>query len=203
MPLSFNGNNLSILIPNHNEPNINEMLVATEAAFPSAEIIVCTDRMSQGKGWALRQAMLHCKGEYVCFIDGDLDIHPVEIFKLILKMRLEDLDIVLGCKEVNSLMLSRKILTMLSRQYIKLLFGFSYDTQTGIKIFKKSAVPYWQTNSYAFDLEVIGRAKRLGLKIGEVPIKVTQKGLSGKKMKLINIIRSLIDSIRIWIYIRQ
>lgn len=190
---------LSILIPNHNEENIERMVEETERIFPEAEIIVCTDRYSKGKGWSLRQAMLHCSNDVVCLIDGDLDIHPRMIKRLI--PFLEDYDIVLGKKQIRS-RLSRRILTRLSRLYIRALFGLSFDTQTGIKLFKKSVVPYWEANSYAFDIEVIGRAHALGIPIIEVPVEVTPEGKSSKPMKLKNIVNALKESFKIWVSLK-
>lgn len=190
---------LSILIPSKNEPNINIVLEELDKLFPEAEVIVCNDRYGSGKGWSLKQAMFNCTGDVICFIDADMDIHPRMIHRLI--PFLEDYDIVLGKKQVRKL-LSRRILTHLSRLYIRIFFGLCYDTQTGLKLFKKSAIPFWYSNSFAFDLEIIGRAHNIKTSIIEVPIEVTEIGKSAKPMKLENILRALTESFKIWILLR-
>lgn len=185
---------MSILIPSRTEENIHKVIEACSELFPEAEVIVCNDRYGNGKGWALRQAMFHCQGDIVCLIDGDMDIHPRMIKRLI--PFLEDYDMVLGRKQIRKLF-SRRILTRLSRLYIRLFFGLTYDTQTGLKLFKKGAIPYWKSDSFAFDLEIIGNAHNHGISIIEVPVEVTDEGKSGKPMKLKNIWRALKESIKI------
>jgi glycosyltransferase involved in cell wall biosynthesis len=190
---------ISILIPSHHEPLINDVVSECERLFHDSEIIVCNDRYGNGKGWAVRQAMLYCKGDVICLIDGDMDIHPRMILRLI--PFLEDYDIVLGKKQ-GVKRLSRRILTHLSRLYIRTLFGLGYDTQTGLKLFKRNIVPYWSSNSFSFDLEILTLAKTNGAKIIEVPIEVTEKGKSSKPMKFRNILRALFESFKIWINTR-
>jgi glycosyltransferase involved in cell wall biosynthesis len=193
---NINPNLMSILIPSKDEPNIQETVAEIEKLFPQAEIIVCNDRYGNGKGWAIRQAVLHCKGDIICFIDGDMDIHPRMIFRLI--PFLKDYDIVLGRKQIRK-RLSRRILTILSRIYIRFLFGLPYDTQTGIKLFKKSVIPYWSSNSFSFDVEIIGLAHKNKVSIIEVPVEVTDRGKSAKAVKLSNVLKALLESFKIWI----
>jgi glycosyltransferase involved in cell wall biosynthesis len=154
------------------------------------QIIGCNDRHSNGKGWAVREALKWAKGDYVILIDGDGDIEPRMIKRLM--PFLEDYDIVVGKKEIRGL-LSRRILTILSRAYISILFKLGVDTQTGIKIFKKEALCDWETNGYMFDLEILAKAQKKGFKIIEVPIEVDIK----KRMKLKSVINCLRESLKI------
>lgn len=190
---------LSILIPSNEEPNVHLVVEECEKLFPESEIIICNDKYQNGKGWALRHAMLNCNGDTICLIDADMDIAPRMINRLI--PFLEDYDIILGKKQIRKL-LSRRILTRLSRFYIRLLFGLSYDTQTGLKLFKKASIPYWESNSFSFDLEIIGKAHNIGCSIIEVPVEVTEIGKSGKPMKLKNILRALLESFKIWLILK-
>lgn len=186
---------MSILIPSHMEPKIHLMLEETEKCFPDAQIIVCNDRYGKGKGWALRQALQEAHGDIICFIDGDMDISARMINRLI--PFLDDYDIVIGKKQIRR-SLSRRILTRLSRFYIKTFFGLSCDTQTGIKLFKRYALLDWQSDSFIFDLEILSKARIAGLQIIEVPVEVTDHGASSKPMKFKNIIRSFKESLKVW-----
>lgn len=171
---------LSIIIPCKNEPDIVEMMELTERACPNSEIIVASDRDGRGKGWALRQGLKHAKGEFVCFIDGDLDIHPAWIPELF--YCLQACDIVVGRKEVGGI-LSRRLITACSRVFIGVLFGLWFDTQTGVKLFRRSALPTWEDDSFAFDLEILSKAKRAGARITEVPVDVhIRKGMPAKSI---------------------
>lgn len=183
---------LSILIPSKNEPRACEMVEATINEFPEARVVVANDRFGFGKGWAVRTALTEAQGDVVCLIDGDLDIHPRMIHRLL--PFLEDYDIVVGRKQVRGF-LSRRILTHCSRLFAWAMFGLNIDTQTGIKVFKRTAIYPWTMNSFAFDLEMLAKAKQAGKTIIEVPVDVTRS----RKMKWISIWRSFTEAIELWL----
>lgn len=171
----------SILIPNRNEPKIVEMLMALDELFgPGVQIIVAQDRESRGKGWALRQALGQAKGDLICFIDGDMDIHPRMILRLL--PFIDDYDIVVGKKQIRGIP-SRRILTRLSRWLIQALFGLGVDTQTGIKLFRREALPYWKENGFMFDLEILAKSVRAGNTLIEVPVEANiERKMAGRSV---------------------
>ena len=65
---------LSIILPNHYEATIHEFIAEVEGRFPRCEIIISNDSESKGKGWAIREALRHCQGGQVAFLDGDGEI---------------------------------------------------------------------------------------------------------------------------------
>lgn len=187
---------ISILIPSRDEPKIHEMIKETEKLFPQdSQIIICNDRDGRGKGWAIRQALEAAQGDVICFIDGDLDIHPKMILRLL--PFLDEYDVVLGQKQVRKLW-TRRIMTRLSRLYLHLAFGFDYDTQTGIKLFKRYALTKWNTDSYMFDLEILANAHNAGMAIINVPVEITEYGSGSKPMRVTSVIKCFKDSLKIW-----
>jgi len=182
--------NLSILIPCKTEPRILEMLIATEKHFPGCEIIISNDRYSQGKGWALRQSLEQAKGDIIAFIDGDMDIHPKMLWRLL--PFIGDYDVVVGKKE-NTGFLSRRALTFLSRLFIRALFGISVDTQTGIKVFRRDAIVIWKTNGFMFDVEILANAKKQGKRIVEIPVDAVRS----RKVKARSVWACLIEAFKI------
>ena len=180
---------LSIILASAQEPNILAMMEETEACFPAAQIIVSNDRYRLGKGWAIREALSEATGDIIVFIDGDGDISPKMINRLL--PHLDEFDIVVGTKNTRRL-LSRWILSGLARVYISVMFGIPVDTQTGIKVFKRSALPMWEANSFAFPVEILAKAQ--GAKMFEVMIETR----AARKMKLKSIFAALIGSIKIW-----
>lgn len=171
---------LSIIIPCKNEPDIVEMMVETERLFPHSQIVVSSDRHGQGKGWALRRGLEEANGQIICFIDGDLDIHPREILAML--PGLQDHDIVVGRKEIQGLW-HRKVITACSRIFIGIVFGLWFDTQTGVKLFRRDYLPEWKNNSFAYDLEILYKAKEMGAKIIECPVNVNiRKAMPGRSI---------------------
>lgn len=186
---------MSILIPSRNEPKISLMVAEAEKCFPEAQIIICNDRYGKGKGWAVREALKEATGNIICFIDGDLDINPVMIGRLI--PFIKDYDIVVGKKRIKGRP-TRKLVTFLSRIFIKLLFGLNIDSQTGLKLFKREALPEWNENQFMFDLEVLYKAKDAGFKIVEVPVEVTPYGATSKKLSNKGVFKCLLAALRMW-----
>jgi glycosyltransferase involved in cell wall biosynthesis len=159
---------MTIIIPNFKEPNILKMILSVQNYFPLAQVVVANDLDGRGKGWALREGLRLAKHKRIVFIDGDLDIHPTEIFKLL--PYADKFDIVVGKKELPH-GLKRKVVTFFSRLYIRLMFGICCDSQTGLKIFNYK--PDFKTDSWACDIEIMYKAIKSGKTIKEVPIHAT------------------------------
>ncbi len=187
---------ISILLPSHLEPNAYPMMVETEKEFPGAQVIICTDRYRKGKGWAVREALAQATGDIIVFLDADMDIHPHMIKRLL--PHLEEFDIVVGRKD-SSKLLSRWIITQLSRLYIRIMFGIPVDTQTGIKAFRRSALPEWAELGFAFSLEVLAKAQRAGASMYEVKIDVQ----NSKRTSFRAVFYTLIGSLKIWLRLRR
>ena len=179
---------LSVIIPSRLEPRIHEFVEEIEKEIKPLQIIVCNDRYGQGKGYALREALKEAKGDKFIFIDGDNDIKPFEIRKLI--PYLSQYDVVVGDKG-SPKRLDRRILTILSRIWIRALFLIWDDTQTGIKGFNYK--PEWKTNGWAYDIEILYKAKKTGKTIVSIPI----KAIVSDTKSLGDIWRTLLDSIKI------
>lgn len=191
---------LSIIIPSFNEKNINRIVCECQELFPRARIIVANDPDGRGKGFATLEGIKHdlkfipwFSIDIVVFIDGDGDIEPRMINRLL--PFVEDYGIVVGTKPVANLPLKRRIITILSRLYIKIMFGLDMDTQTGIKAFRTSAIPWWKSEGFLFDVELLYNAKKMGIKIIEVPIEITAIS-SDKGVKVLW--ETLVDSLNIW-----
>ncbi len=161
------GNMISILLPNRCEENVHDVINVLEKIIPDCEIIIAVDRYGYGKGWAIREALKHSRGSVIAFLDADGEIPPRMLLRLI--PFLDDYDIVCGEKDISGLY-TRRIVTYFSRIFIRILFGLKFSTQTGIKLFKREALPEWENNSWAFDIEILAKAHKNGKKIIGVPI---------------------------------
>ena len=188
---------LSIIMPATDMEKANEMMQEVEDLFPNnCQVIVSSNRQALGKGWAVREALKQSSGEFICLLDGDGDISPKMIKRLI--PFLSDYDIVCGVKPISGIW-SRRILTYFSRLYIATLFGVKVDTQTGIKLFKRHAITEWYNNNWLFDLEILSLAKQKGMSMIEVPIEFTP---GNKKVKLVSIWKTFKESVTLWLELR-
>ena len=149
-----------------------------------SNIKVTRNMKNFGKGRALKKGFRFAKGEYVVFLDSDIDLHPVQLETFFDIMKLDDADVVIGSKRhPNSKLnypLQRKIISFIYFSFVKLLFGMPIkDTQTGLKLFKyevlRNVFPKVVVKSFAFDLEILAYAHRLGYKITEAPVFIDSK----------------------------
>jgi glycosyltransferase involved in cell wall biosynthesis len=182
---------LSVIIPDYNAFEAQETTYVCRRYFPDAQIIRATDLEGRGKGWAIREGLKKAEGDIICFLDADMDISPRMILRLL--PFLNDYDMVVGSKGINKGLLQRRIITYLSRIYIRLLFGLRVHTQTGIKLYKREAIPEWKSDGFAFDIEILSKAKKNGFTMIEVPVEATiTKGMKWKP-----ILKTLMETLKI------
>jgi len=205
---------ITVIMPAYNESdvivrNVNETIRTFDSFRVNYEIIIIDDGSTDetwnkireleskfssvkatrnmknyGKGRALKKGFRFAKGDYVVFLDSDIDLHPAQLETFFDIMEFDDADIVIGSKRhPNSKLnypLHRRIISSIYFFFIKLLFGMPIkDTQTGLKLFKykvlKDVFPKVVIKSFAFDLEILAYAHRLGYKIAEAPVFIDSK----------------------------
>lgn len=142
-----------------------------------------------GKGFAVKYGVERARGELIGFIDAGMDLNPAEISLMIDLMEFNKADIVIGSKlhpdSKVKYPLWRKILSWGYRTITYILFGYEIkDTQVGLKIFRrpvaKNVFKRIIVKRYAFDIEVLALAQKLGYKkIVEAPIKLNFRNATG------------------------
>lgn len=136
---------------------------------------------NNGKGFAVRYGAKHATGDLIVFIDADMNIHPRQIMTLFEKMKMTNADIIVASKRHPDSKvdypLKRKIFSDIYYIFAKILFGIPVkDTQVGLKIYKRKVVedifPIVLVKRYAFDIEILANAHRLGYKIEDAPVEI-------------------------------
>ncbi|HEY5695456.1 MAG TPA: glycosyltransferase family 2 protein [Candidatus Saccharimonadales bacterium] len=135
--------------------------------------------------------------------DGQHDID--DVLHGIDELTKRGVDLLIGSRLIDSKGMSRvKVIGNKGLSFITyLLFGVnSTDSQSGLRIFSRQALERlrWKTSGYEFCSEMLWRAKQIGLKMGEYPIKAIYTDYSTSSMRVsgqnnwngINIIKSLL-----------
>jgi glycosyltransferase involved in cell wall biosynthesis len=135
---------------------------------------------NMGKGYALRCGVAHSSGELVTFIDADMELDPRYIRGFIAVMESFDCDAVIGSKRHPMSNVHyppmRRFQSILYQLLIRALFQLKVrDTQTGLKLFRRpvleAVVPLLVIKRFAFDLELLVVARKLGYKkVMEAPV---------------------------------
>jgi hypothetical protein len=140
---------------------------------------------NQGKGEALRVGLVHGTGRYLGFIDADGDIQADLVRAFVGVVTATDPDLAIGSKRHPGSVVEypplRRAYSWGYQQFVRLLFGLDVrDTQTGLKIIRRDVLaevlPRTLEKRYAFDLELLVVARRLGYRnMIELPVNVTQR----------------------------
>jgi dolichyl-phosphate beta-glucosyltransferase len=134
----------------------------------------------QGKGGAVRVGALSAKGKFILMSDADLSTPIEEVQKL--KAALEKgNDLAIGSRRASGAAIKKHQPWL--RQTVGLMFGFFtrrivntgvLDSQCGFKLFPagvaKKLFTLQTSNGFCFDIELLGLARKMGLKIAEVPV---------------------------------
>lgn len=165
-----------------------------EFAEQNNDVRVVNYGSNQGKGFAVKYGFQHTSGDIVAFIDADLNLHPGQIPGLMEYMEKYDVDVVVGSKrhpESNvNYPFERKILSDIYYLFVRTLFGLPVkDTQVGLKLYKREVLedvlPRVLIKRYAFDIEILANAHRLGYKIMESPVELNMSFSSHVNKKAI------------------
>lgn len=148
----------------------------------SSRIKVLAYQVNEGKGFALMHGISQATGELIAFIDADMELDPKGIAMFLKILHRDDADVVVGSKRHPDSQVSyppmRRLQSWMYQQLIRVLFHLNVrDTQTGIKLFRgdllRSVVPLLAVKRFAFDLELLVVARKLGYRrIVEAPIKL-------------------------------
>ncbi|MBE6597908.1 MAG: glycosyltransferase [Ruminococcaceae bacterium] len=157
---------------------------AASLELKNGVVKVVTAEKNMGKGHAIRLAVGHSTGDVVLYTDCDLAYGVDVITEAYLTMTAPDFDgdVLIGSRNLRAdgyegYTFLRKVA---SKCYIKVLCtiaGFKLsDSQCGFKAFRGDAArkvfSYGTVNGWAFDLEILMTAQKLGYKIKEFPVKI-------------------------------
>ena len=200
----------SIVIPAYNESarlgaTLEKVLVYTHQQGWDAEVIVVNDgskddtaeivrRMAEkdptlrlienpgnrGKGYSVRNGMLHAEGRIVLFSDADLS-SPIEEAPKLFQALEAGADIAIGSRwlraetQTQRQPLHRQLFGRIFNLLLRMTLGLHFaDTQCGFKAFKRPAVeaifPLQKIERWGFDPEILFLARKFGYKVQEVPV---------------------------------
>jgi dolichyl-phosphate beta-glucosyltransferase len=144
---------------------------------------VISNEKNSGKGFSVRRGMLAAVGDMVLMMDADQSSPIDELDKLIPSIRDGQYDIAIGSRALEASQIEkhqpiyREPLGYIYNDIIQiLLFKGIEDTQCGFKLFRRPVVePIFsratRVDGFAFDVEVLYVARKLSLRIAEIPIR--------------------------------
>jgi glycosyltransferase involved in cell wall biosynthesis len=135
---------------------------------------------NRGKGFSVRNGMLHARGDICLFSDADLSSPITEAPKLFDAIT-QGADIAIGSRWLRSELqterqpLYRQAFGRIFNLLLRVILGLRFkDTQCGFKAFRGEAAqrifPLQRIERWGFDPEILFLAQRMGLRVAEVPV---------------------------------
>jgi glycosyltransferase involved in cell wall biosynthesis len=156
---------------------------AVRAGSVLHEVRVVRYDYNVGKGQALLAGISFATGSLIGFLDADMELHPDQLRPLLEKLASTQCEGVIGSKHHPlSIIIGypgiRRLYSFVYYVFIRMLFGLSLrDTQTGLKVFRadmlRDVAPRLAAKKFAFDLELLAVAHRLGYRrLEDAPVHV-------------------------------
>lgn len=194
-----------IAVDDGSSDNTYEEIQRAARAFKN--VITIQNKENYGKGRALKKGFRHTKGEYVVFLDSDMDLHPIQLETFLNIMNLDEADVVIGSKRHPNSRIDypwhRRLVSAVYFFLIKIMFGLPIrDTQTGLKVFKRGVLekvfPKILVKKFAYDLEVLVLAHHFGYKIAEAPVVMNFKRSDWGRIGMTTIFDTWRDTLAVW-----
>lgn len=209
-PPTTNSCTYSIIIPAYNEgarldATLEKVLVYVTANGWDAEVIAINDGSrdntaavvrqhaernprlrllenpgNRGKGYSVRNGMLHANGQVLLFSDADLS-SPIEEAPKLFAALTDGADVAIGSRWLRSELQTQKqpphrqLLGRIFNLMLRVTLGLKLkDTQCGFKAFTRRAAqtifPLQRIERWGFDPELLYLANKFHLKVVEVPV---------------------------------
>jgi dolichyl-phosphate beta-glucosyltransferase len=154
--------------------------VVRKAAEKHPDMVLLQNVGNKGKGYSVKQGVLSSRGRFVLMSDADLSTPIGEIGKLFKELE-EGYDIAIGSRSISgSMVLKRQawFRQLMGKTFNKLVQAITVsgirDTQCGFKLFTadaaRSVFALQRIERFAFDVEALYLAKKMGFGIKEVPV---------------------------------
>ncbi len=168
-------------------------------------VVLLKNEKNMGKGYSVRRGVLSAKGDLIMFTDADLST-PIEELDRFLE-EIKENDIVIGSRSLpesnievpQGIIRNRlgKIFGLLVNRFVIKGIG---DSQCGFKLFRRDTAykifPFARMNGFAFDVEILLIAKKLGKKIKILPI-TWRNSASSRLHPIIDSTKMFIELIKI------
>ncbi|MGB6894889.1 MAG: dolichyl-phosphate beta-glucosyltransferase [Dehalococcoidia bacterium] len=165
-----------------------------------------------GKGRAVRTGCLAAAGDFVAYLDADLATPPQEALKLLRALE-EGADVAVGSRvhpggydmRVSQPPYRRALGWLYTWVRQRLLLPDIVDTQCPLKAFRREAAQRifarQRLSGWAFDVEVLYLARRMGLRTSQVPVEWHHVGGSQMRVGPLQALRVLWDLLRLrWLH---
>ena len=156
--------------------------IAARFAAQQAHFQAVDNAVQRGKGYAVRSGMLRARGDFVFYMDADLSVPLAAVTEFLARFgSAPRVDVLLGNRQHAMSRITRRqswLRRSMGQTFNRILktsgLASHHDTQCGFKAFRREAAREIFTrqtlDGFAFDVEVLLLAERLGCSIADLPV---------------------------------
>lgn len=144
-----------LFIDDHSDDGTIEKIQILSRKYP---ISLQLKQGKRGKAQSIIQGFNASKTKLVCMIDADLQYPPEDIPKMVKKLVRNNADVALSQRrDVDAGFVRNFVSRCFNLVFIQALFGIKYDTQSGLKVLRRSVYMDMKLkpSQWSFDLEFI------------------------------------------------
>ena len=167
-----------IVVNDGSRDNTAEIVKSLSAQNPALKLL--ENPGNRGKGYSVRNGMLHAQGRLILFSDADLS-SPIEEAPKLLSALQAGADIAIGSRwlkaetQTQRQPLHRQLFGRIFNLMLRISLGLHFaDTQCGFKAFRRAAAqaifPLQKIERWGFDPEILFLARKLRFKVQEIPV---------------------------------
>ncbi|GJD08965.1 Dolichol-phosphate mannosyltransferase subunit 1 [Galdieria sulphuraria] len=175
------GERYEVIVVDDNSPDGTlEVAKKLQQVFGSDKVVLAPRAGKLGLGSAYSHGLQFAKGNFIIIMDADLSHHPKYIADFVRKQREGSFDVVTGTRYrgeggVFGWNWRRKLTSVGANLLAQLLLNPGVSDLTGsFRLYRRQAfeqlIHRTRSKGYVFQMEIIVLAKKLGLRVGEVPI---------------------------------
>ena len=186
LPLTLSGWNAYLCA----QPFASEVIVVDDGSRDTTASVaadcgarVISLRPNRGKGGAVRAGVLAAEGDVIAYADADMNVAPNYLGDALALLE-TGAAVVVGQRNLSEYAAAEGPLRLVAGGLVQLtrrvlVMSSIRDTQCGFKVFRRDLARdvfrRTRINSFAFDIELLFVAKRLGARIAEMPVRTTYR----------------------------
>lgn len=167
-----------VVVNDGSSDNTAAIIAAYAAAHPQVRLV--ENPGNRGKGYSVRNGMLHARADLLMFSDADLS-SPISEAPKLFDAIAAGADVAVGSRWLRSELqterqpIYRQLFGRIFNLYLRILLGIRFkDTQCGFKAFRRTAAdaifPRQRIERWGFDPEILFLARRFGFKSVEIGV---------------------------------
>jgi glycosyltransferase XagB len=176
-----------IFVDDRSTDGTPEQILLLAKKYPIT-LITKEEGSSRGKAGSLLLGFAQAKTDVIAMIDADLQYPPEAIPAMVAKLD-EGVDVVVANRTKREAGIIRDIFSFAFRTIFgKLLYGFSEDVQSGLKVFRKQIIERIKISpsQWMFDLEFLLRSRDAGYKIASYNIEFSSRHAGKAKIGVLS-----------------